>query len=383
MMNFITKQQKKFQNLVTNYFVSNYKLKPVYISNNNNGINLEEGNLYIYKNNVILNNKIVKAHFNIKESLDQNNYSFFNILYKNIEYKQKNENYIGEINKKIKKNIIYDKKKLDLKFKNLEKVVNIIGRKYKNNDTTISSAFGLQCIINEPKNNNDVIKKEKILSSNLNINITAEQKQKFLGKLHDNRVYLDLEYINDIYDDFNSFPISNDNSMIFMIGLVEENENYINFTTDKLNKKCEEIILEKYIDFIKNKTKNGEMLHIYHWSSADYTGIIKGFERHPKLKKEYIEHCEKHVKYIDLLYIVKDIISLDSYSLKYVAKVLLKKEYTTECKNGFDAMINIIIKNSELKENDILQNYNETIDIIKYNEMDTILLLDLTRFFCN
>lgn len=381
-MNFITKQQKTFQNLVTNYFVTNYKLKPKYISNASTTQKLQEGNLYIYKNNIILSNKIVKAHYNTKE-LQSNNYTLFNILYKNIHYKKRNDENISDLPNKIRKNIIKDKKKLDLTFKNLEKKVGIIGRKYKNekDNEIMKSAVGLKCLISEPSNNGIRIQNKKVINNEVKIILTKEHKMKFMDKTNnqENRIYLDLEYINDIYDDFNSFPISNDNSMIFMIGLVEQNGNYINFTTDKLNKEDERMILERYIKYIIENTKN-EKLFIYHWSSADYIGIIKGLERHPELKKEYHLHSNK-VEYIDLLKIVKEIIEVDSYSLKYISKVLLNMEYTSDCKNGFDAMISIIRKNAKLNKNQGLLQFDETQDIIKYNQMDTVLLLELTKLF--
>jgi hypothetical protein len=383
-MEFITKQQRQFQKLVTNYFATTYNLTPKYISKVQRP-NLQESNLYIYKNNILVNNKVIKIHFNTKNEVNRTNYTMLSILYKNIQYKRVNGINYCELNSSIKENISKDKKRLDITFKNLEKDTIVIGRKYKTRENDISlNCVGLQCILKKgEKNIKQRQKKEKKeLDTQIKVQLSKEQKKEFKKHIHENRVYLDLEYINDIYDDFSSFPSSKDNSMIFMIGLVDKNNNYINYTTDKLNQECENDILKKYISYIKENTKNGKDLYIYHWSRADYTSITKGLKRHTQLYNEYKKY-EKHVRYIDLLKITKEIVKLESYSLKYVSKVLLNKRYTTDCQNGFDAMTVIIKKNSELQEKESLMIFNETKDIIKYNQMDTELLNELTNWFLN
>lgn len=384
-MDFITKQQRQFQKLVTNYFVTTYDLAPKYILNVRNQ-SLQENHLYIYKNNIILNNKIVKAHYNTRNEVNNKNYTMLSILYKNIRYNNVNGINKCELNSSIKQNISNDKKKMDIIFKNLEKGLIVIGRKYKSKDNIIiNNCVGLQCVLNKYDTTQIQRQKQekKELDKHINVQLTKEQKNKFSKYIHENRVYLDLEYVNDIYDNFNLFPISNNNSMIFMIGLVDKHNSYTNFTTDTLNQECEKKILNDYINYIKENIKNGDILYIYHWSSADFTGIMKGLKRHPKLYNEYKQNCEKYVRYIDLLKITKEIIKLESYSLKYVSKVLLKREYITDCQNGFDAMISIIKKNSELQEKESLMKFNETQDIIKYNQMDTELLNELTNWFLN
>jgi hypothetical protein len=383
-MDFITKQQRQFQKLVTNYFVTTYNLVPKYISNARTP-SLQENNLYIYKNNILVNNKVIKIHFNTRNEVNNKNYTMLSILYKNVYYKRINGSNYCELNSSIKENISKDKKRLDLKYKNLEKDTIVIGRKYKTRENDIFiNCVGLQCILKKDgipiKQRQKKEKKE--LDTQIKIQLSKEQKQEFQKHIHENRVYLDLEYINDIYDDFSLFPISKNNSMIFMIGLVDKNSNYINYTTDNLNQECENEILKRYITYIKENTKNGKDLYIYHWSGADYTGIMNGLKRHTQLYNEYKQY-EKQVRYIDLLKITKEIVKLDSYSLKYVSKVLLNKKYTTDCQNGFDAMTVIIQKNSELQEKESLMIFDETKDIIKYNQMDTELLNELTNWFLN
>lgn len=386
-MNIIQKQQERFQNLVIKYFIQQYNLKPVNIKNVKPG-SLEEKKIYIYKNNIVLNNKIVNRHYydfnkNEKE-LDNNKYSFFSIMYKNLTYKKKDNDNVCELKSMIKTRIIKDKLYLR-KFSNgiIDNNINVIGRKYKTETSIESNSLGLRCIINEPK----TPYKEKTgiyKNTDHEVKVTKQQKKLFKEQIHENRIYLDIEYVNDVYDDFDSFPISKDNSMIFMIGLVDKNEKYTNFTTNTLTIQEERKILKQYIDALKSRIQKNECLYIYHWSNADYNLIMKRLRKYNDLFNEYNRDCEKFIKYIDLLKIVKNTIQLESYSLKYVVKKLLKKDYDTDCQNGFDAMTSIIVKNMEItKRNDSLLKYPMTQDIIKYNKLDTVLMNDIIKCFTN
>jgi hypothetical protein len=218
-----------------------------------------------------------------------------------------------------------------------------------------------------------------------------------INKILKNSLFLDVEYINDIYDDFKTFPISQDSTLLFMIGFaynVNHNDNslnYVNYTVNKLNKIEEYDILNKFLNDIIDKfnainqsntinstTKMNKPVVIFHWSSADKIIIEKSLKRHPDLYKKYIDNVK--IKYIDLLPIFKKTIYLESYSLKFVAKKLLNITYDTDCKNGFDAMCSIIQNNCRLEKlNKTLNDFASTQDIIKYNKIDTELLYILMK----
>jgi hypothetical protein len=68
-----------------------------------------------------------------------------------------------------------------------------------------------------------------------------------------NSMFIDTEFVNDIYDDFSKFPNSYDTSMLFMIGLSYIDKNilyYKNFTTDKLLPADERILLTNFLIFV-------------------------------------------------------------------------------------------------------------------------------------
>ena len=382
-MEFIKKQQIKFQNLVINHFSKKYNLKHVYIRNNSKLDEVDENNIYIFKNNVILNNRIVNRHYSLTKPLDENKYSIFSILFKNLKYRKTQDHNICELNRDIKKNITNDTIRLSSRIKNLDKIINVIGRKYKNkSDCSINNnSIGLKCIVTESRIERHHLKREKDEKEELII--TNKNKKKFIEQLEyqnkSNAIYLDIEYVNDISDDLNKFPISNDSSMVFMIGIVDNDKKFTNFAVDKLESSNEYNILSQYLDYLKSKIINKNILYIYHWSNADVLLITKGLKRYTDLYKKFQDEISEWVRYVDLLVIVKNSIKLKSYSLKYVAKVLLNREYDTDCKNGFDAMMSIIMKNREIKDKkaDSLKNYNITNDIIEYNKLDTVLLYEL------
>ena len=154
----------------------------------------------------------------------------------------------------------------------------------------------------------------------------------------------------------------------------------MDFTTKRLTYNEEYRILQNFLDFIQSEyDKHGKPIIIFHWSNADKCIIEKSLYRYPELYERY--NCLQ-VLYVDLLVILKQTISLPSYSLKYVAKELLNINYDTDCQTGLDAMCSII-------KNDIMLNTSgkdllslpSSNDIIKYNKIDTTLLYKVLKYF--
>lgn len=412
-MEFIQQRSLLFKQKVLNYFIINYQLSITKFVNN---LNIRNKNLiYVKGNYAIIHNKIINLHYNVK--LDETKYSLMMILYKNIKYKEPNStghqpnstgdqpNSTGEaiLNSDIKKNIYKIFHNLDKK--NISDVM-IIGRKYKTNNKIISNSLGCYCTFDILK-----IKDKELLLYEINKNVPTKLvnkvpltnlRRKFLLNLKEyinqygtefdtiyinniiqNSVFLDVEYTNDIYDDFSTFPISKDNSMLFIIGLLRIVKNecyYTDFTSKRLTYQEEYRILDNFLDYINNNDKNNKFrVTIFHWSHADKYIIEKSLARYPDLQKKY---DPTKIIYVDLLIILKQTIDLPSYSLKYVAKELLNLRYDTNCQNGLDAMCSIIQNDIMLtnQEQDLLS-LQSSKDIVKYNKIDTTLLYDVLFYF--
>lgn len=402
-MEFIKKQSKQFNDLVKNYLIKQYNLKIVRSINN---LKCDKKHLVWSNNNtMIISNVIINSHYNLK--LDPNKYSLVLILYRNLYYREQD-----------KKNVCYldlsTKVKLNNMFMKFSKKINltenaiIISRKYYNKLDCLKKTFNcfdLVCIqkINSCENKREkvICKQDKKLLTN---EITYETRRKFLYNLKmaidserctlyikdtiKNCIFLDIEYINDIYDDFKSFPISKDTSILCMIGMSyfgkdTEVLKYDNLIVKKLDVLDEYYLLKKFLEKL-NENKNDDELFIFHWSHADKTILEKSLAKYDDLLEIY---NQKKIKYIDLLKIVKESIVLESYSLKYVSKVLLEYTYESDCKNGLDAMCSIIINDQILNSNSIrrryksLNDFSNMRDIIQYNKIDTQLLYVILKKF--
>jgi DNA polymerase elongation subunit (family B) len=103
-----------------------------------------------------------------------------------------------------------------------------------------------------------------------------------------------------------------------------------------------EIFVNKLIEFYNKQkfTLNEKCVYIFHWSSADVSYFNKTLKRYPNLNTKLETNCK--YEFVDLLNIIKNTIDMESYSLKYVVKNLLNKNYDSTCQNGLDAMTSII-----------------------------------------
>ena len=414
-MNFINKQCTIFNKLVRGHIIRKYNLQNVY---NTEDLKKSFTNIYSYKNFIIIHNSIVNLHY--KTLLDETKYSMICILYRNINYNEKtiknsrssiNVCYL-DANIKTKINNVYK----TFENVNLEKHIIIIGRKYNNKLKKTNNSLELFCVYvmktNMPNKVTDkVTDKSKLTFKNKIYDDYNKCKfllrRKFLYNLKseffkndnntiywnsiiNNSLFLDIEYTNDIYDNFETFPISNDSSLLFLIGftyIVQNKLEYVDLTVDKLTETNEYEILENYLNHIDSKyNSNNNLVILFHWSNADKCVIEKRIQNFPKLYERYTKMYNTVFQYVDLLHVVKKTISLKSYSLKSIAKNLLNIQYETDCKNGLDAMCSVIQNNCvlECKSDSTklnLSSFNSTKDVIKYNKTDTELLYYVLKYF--
>lgn len=403
-MDIIIERAILFRRLVVNDFAKKYKLRTV----KNHTCLKTPSNLYSQKNYMIIHNKVLNDRY--KCNLDITKYTIVFLLYKNINYSKKESDYIARLDRVSKQNmkIVFQKYQ---RVNCISNKVFIIGRKYtdisdKNNKT--NNCFSIMCtydidkvILNDTLSDtlSDTISYTP--SDKLDISVLSKSvlRRRFLynlqnlvncevpiRKIINSGVYLDVEYTNDIYDNFEKFPISVDESILFMIGAYHCSH-YYNFITDNLTQTEEHKILDNFLSILSNKFSEKDIIPLFHWSNADKYIIDKTLKRYPDLVVKY-KNVISRVVFIDLLKIVKSTIpGLQSYSLKYVCKYLLNIVYDTQCKNGLDAM-GSVIKNNVLLTNfenryKSLSCFTETEDVVNYNKLDTTLLYDMIRYFLN
>jgi hypothetical protein len=406
-MDFIIKRSKIFKKMVLNDFVKSYNLKSA------DTIRSLENSYYYSKHNyIIIHNSILNDRYNMY--LDDNMFSIVFVLYKNIKYSQKDDKKIALLDSCSKKNI----RKIMSKYTELpfiSKDMGIIGRKYissKNQNDIKTNCFDILCTLKPSKDFEFEFNVSSDVSTLKLINSIPRSilRRRFLQNIQEssgldwktkdilnNSIFIDAEFVNDIYDDFSKFPNSYDTSMLFMIGLSYIDKDidkdiigYKNFTTDKLSRIYERILLTDFLIFlerIKSKTQSTHYI-LFHWSNADKYILERALKRYPDLYEKY-ETIFNNIIYVDLLKIVKKILpGLQSYSLKYISKYLLNTIYNTNCQNGLEAMCSIIEKNVYLnsdnsQEQNTLLSFDTTTDIINYNRLDTILLYDIVKYCLN
>jgi hypothetical protein len=442
-MDFINKRVQLFQKLVINHFAKKYCLNTVFQLKL-----LQPKSMYVNNNCILVHNSILNQIYNL--DLDIKKYSIIFILYKNINFRKLHDEYIPRLDSRIKTKIINNFKKLKRNDINNEivfigrKYTNV-----KDKSDKIVNCFGLYCTrdidnisksirnsenengssnetdndsfddtktdndsfddtktdndsFDDTKTDNDSFDDTKTDNDSFDDTKTDKSmlRRKFLMNLKSmitsrdniynlirNGVFVDVEFTNDIYDDFKTFPISIDTSVMFMIGVSCLNKGsicYNDFTVNRLCKIDERYILTKFLDFVENKwLKTNMCVLLFHWSNADKYAIEKSLQRYPELYLRY-QNMLYYIQYVDLLYVLKKTIPLHSYSLKYVSKYFLNISYESECQNGLDAMCSIIkneISLQKCKETKTLSYFPSTADIIHYNKIDTTLLYRVLQYF--
>lgn len=386
MQRFLLRQSTSFRHLVCEHFTHNFGLQLKMIKNWNviSGHRFCHQTLYTSPtmDRLIVSNKVINSQYNL--SLDTAKHSDVIVVYKNVD--------ISQVKKSVQKSKL-PHNDIQTSF--------LIGRKYKTPECTINNAFGLpvQIVLSGYDLNPFKSHPKKKTGNPQEVDVSKMNAYKRIFQCHfkdalskvgcknsKNTIFsLDTEYLNDIYDSWASFPEAEDHSNLFMIGICDMNKNYTNFTCTRLNRRSEKILLHSFFSRFVDSFHHTKIKPVLlHWSKAELTAFRKAVERNPDLQPLYQAFTDA-VIFLDLMPIVKKTVLLDSYSLKYVSKVLLKKDYETLCQNGADVIVGIIgaeeyckSKNSHVKT---LRNERRVVDIIKYNEMDTELLIDIYNFF--
>lgn len=379
MQRFLLRQSISFRHLVLEHFTQNFGLEFKMIKNWDTLSSHHFCHQTLYTSptmdRLIVSNKVINNQYNL--SLDTSKHSDVIVVYKNVD--------ISLLKKAVQK--------CKLPHNDIQTTF-LIGRKYKTPDSTINNVFGLpvQVVLNghqsRPKKKNRPPKEVDFSKMNAYKRIFKCHMNDALNKAGcknttNTILSLDTEYLNDVYDSWASFPEAEDHSNLFMIGVCDMNKKYTNFTCKRLDRTSEKILLCSFFSRFVDEFKTTGIKPVFlHWSKAELTAFRKAVERNPDLISLYQSFTDA-VVFLDLMPIVKKTIMLDSYSLKYVSKILLKKHYETLCQNGADVIVGIIGAEESCKGSHVktLSNDHRVVDIMKYNELDTELLIDIYNFF--
>lgn len=392
-----------FQHRIILHFCSTYNLRHVVLETPNlpklntavkcSGV--PRNYLYQYMNFIIIPCEIAQHQFNIPIPRKYS-HVMLNIRYSTLKYNSKNMSVILTLDSKKNIHSVFNAFQCELLY---DKVF-ILGRKYVSccEKYKVNNALGMPITLDTLNQGTQRTKDRKRgVQSKTTCALkwkTTNPRRAFLYELQqalgtkassnmlNNCLYLDTEYIIDVYDDFSKFPLSNDSSLLFMIGVAKPHPTtrqtmYTHFTCSRLTQTCEYDILSQFINLLEMS----KPLVIFHWSHADVSVLKRTLCKYEDLLHRF-ERALEYCKFVDLMRIVKSLLSCQSYSLKYVSKALLGYQYESTCQDGLNAMFTTIKGDQELKNNLTQTNLielDDIQDIIKYNEIDTTLLHSLVQ----
>ena len=244
----------------------------------------------------------------------------------------------------------------------------------------------------ELKDNDTKKIQEKIIHMNIQNEIIIQPRIqisydfKEILKPSINEYVLDLESLIHLDEKTNYFDsnISEDKAHVCIIGSIHLQNNifksFQDFTINNLSIIEEKNIVYNWIQTLKLCENN--YVKIYHWGNAEKIYLLN-------LKKKYTDIDFPKIILIDLLHffrsepiIIKDCFN---FGLKSIGKALYKhnliKTTWTDTDNGLDAMIrfkDIAEKNKD--KNIPLKRYSEIKEIIYYNQIDCVVLMEILQF---
>lgn len=396
---YIIKQSKNFHRRIGNHFVTKFGLKKQQLSVVKS---LSSNCVYSFKNCYVVPNHVINSLYDSNTCKTQTGFSCVFSLYKNIHHSTTRNGDMRvclDTATKAKMSLVLDEMKSFTGTAVESFNCYVIGRKYKHKKGDVKpGCFDVCCkiplSIGKEVNSTPIItpstlidggtktKTETIDRRQFSLELKKVIASKYLNEttmymrsILQRSVFLDVEYLNDIIDDFKTFPVSQDLSMLFMIGFAicdkRDNLSYTNLLVEQLTQEEEYKILEQLLGMFRHLLSiHQQPLYVFHWSPADNTTINKAMSKYPLLHNEYNSLLGSKIHFVDLMKVFRGVAKFDSYSLKNVAREILNYQYDSQCQNGFEAMISTIEcfdKNSNNK--DIIMK-----DIIHYNKIDTEIL---------
>ena len=228
---------------------------------------------------------------------------------------------------------------------------------------------------------------ERIIHMNKHENLIMEPRNitrdfKDILKKSDNEFILDIESVLNLETKGSYFnnDIQNDLPNICIIGLIIMNKGkylFKDFTLDNLTIESEKQNILNWLTFISKY----EEIKIYHWGHAEKTYLENIHKRFPDIK------LPKMIL-IDLLHFFRQepiiIKNCFNFSLKTIGKNMYKHKLInttwSDTDNGLDAMIKFKEICLKKDKNIPLKRYNEISEIIEYNKMDCVILMEILEY---
>jgi len=231
---------------------------------------------------------------------------------------------------------------------------------------------------------------EKIIHMNKHDNLVVEPRNitrdfKEILKPSQLEFILDIESVLHLEEKGNYFNNDKEEELpnICIIGLIIINKgDYIfkDFTIDNLTIEDEKQNIMNWVNFISKYDE----IKIYHWGHAEKSYLENIHKRFPDIKLP-------KMLLIDLLHYFRSepiiIKNCFNFSLKTIGKNLFKhgliKSTWSDTDNGLDAMIRFKQICLEKDKNIPLKRYIEVSEIIEYNKMDCVILMEILYYLRN
>ena len=204
------------------------------------------------------------------------------------------------------------------------------------------------------------------------------------------RLTVDFESINNIFDDFSTFPLAYDTTNIFMIGLsykiLNKSAKYKMWVVSDLSSDAQSQLFQQFYDFVRYLTdmhigKESEIPVLYHWGhfeKSQTTSICQRLNMHPL----ELKFCDLSVCFRSNPIVINGCFG---FGLKEISKRLYELglikttwEKNNPCAHGMNAML-LAHKSyvlSKKKQKDVIK-LDPMKNIISYNKIDCMVLHDI------
>lgn len=265
---------------------------------------------------------------------------------------------------------------------NLTKI--IIGRKYLFGKCNIRNCFQRLIFTNERSNrkianqnrrngrngSSTVYPLDSVRRRDLKMALKNYMNIKSTSNLVKESIFIDFETVTDFQDNLNSFPESQDTSMIFMIGAgVFTNDGkwiYKSFTSNSLEQQDEFAIIKDFYEYLEEHAM--EKKYIVHWSHAEPVLLRK-------IKDKWGLSIPQSYSFLDLMQPFKQVYVGQSVALKKIANNWKEMGYiTTDYSNS-------IIADGLTAMAKIIQSWDANLlrEIEEYNKKDTVVLSEIMK----
>jgi hypothetical protein len=207
--------------------------------------------------------------------------------------------------------------------------------------------------------------------------------------------YVDFEFLQDLADDFTSFPRKGGQALIFQIGCGTYRENawhFRQFTVEDLSLEAEATMIDAWLSYLRRLCADWvtdlREARIVHWSPAEQSNFERAYDnaraRHP-------DRAWPELPWYDLL---RDVIQAEpvvvrgafSFSLKAIARSmrangLIATDWGEGLADGAGAMVGAWNAATEAKRRGVALGDTETMrEVARYNEVDCRVMAEILDY---